>query len=194
MRFVNLDAGGSFGIQVIKALQSASQEPNNTIDWLFDSSIQSRDEGESIIINENAWGVVLGKFFHLMYYSPLTNTYLVTPNATADLQNALVAGISSYNPENAIIFFYASARNQITVDSHVVSPVLAVLNLILGELGAQHTVEFLQSVINNTAVLSGALKCTQCLASPYGMTSVDLILYDVPEAAGSTMVGLIFIC
>lgn len=133
------------------------------------------------------------EYAFLIVEAQIADILLVTPNATAELENALRLGNSNYNPQNSILFLYASARNQITVNSHVIPPVLAVINLIIGKLAVQHTEAFLQSIANNTEAFQTALKCPQCLASPFVVTSLDIIPFDVPEATGSTMVGLIFV-
>ncbi|KAN0117934.1 Protein of unknown function (DUF3533) domain containing protein [Hyaloscypha variabilis] len=172
----NLDVGGEFGAGVVAAIQIANQAKGNTIKWLFDSNIESVNDSRGQIVEEKTWGAVL-----------------ITPNATAELENALRLGTNNYNPQNSILFLYASARNQITVNSHIVPPVLAVINPIIRQLAIQRTETFLQSIVNNTEALQTALKCPQCLASPFGMTSLDIVPFDVPEATGSTMVGLIFL-
>jgi hypothetical protein len=133
------------------------------------------------------------EYVSLIFEAYITESLLVTPNATAELENALRSGTSNYNPQNSVLLLYASARNQITVNSHLVPPVLAVINPIIGQLAVQHTETFLQLTVNNIETLQTALKCPQCLASPFGMTSLDIIPFDVPEATGSTMVGLIFV-
>ena len=188
----NLDVGGEFGAGVIAAIQIANQAKGNTIKWLFDSNIESVNDSRGLIVEEKTWGAVLSMSPLFLKPRPL-NSSLVTPNATAELENALRLGTNNYNPQNSILFLYATARNQITVNSHIVPPVLAVINPIIGQLAVQHTETFLQSIVNNTEALQTALKCPQCLASPFGMTSLDIVPFDVPEATGSTMVGLIFV-
>jgi hypothetical protein len=190
----NLDFGGGFGAGVVAAIQIANQAKGNTIKWLFDSNIESVNDSRGLIVEEKTWGAVLSMSpLFLKPRSRSLNSSLVTPNATAELENALRLGTNNYKPQNSILFLYASARNQITVNSHIVPSVLAVINPVIGQLAVQHTETFLQSIVNNTEALQTALKCPQCLASPFGMTSLDIVPFDVPEATGSTMVGLIFV-
>jgi hypothetical protein len=188
----NLDVGGEFGAGVVAAIQIASQAKGNTIKWLFDSNIESVNDSRGLIVEEKTWGAVLSMSPLLLKPRSL-NFSLVTPNTTADLENALRLGTNTYDPQNSILFLYASARNQITVNSHIVPPVLAIMTPIIGQRAVQHTETFLQSIVNNTEALQTALKCPQCLASPFGITSLDIVPFDVPEATGSTMVGLIFV-
>ena len=89
--------------------------------------------------------------------------------------------------------YTASARNQITTNSKVVPAILATVNPLLAQLGAQHTKSFLDSIVGNETALRTALICPSCLSSPFAAKQVDLLPFDVPEAAGSTMVGLIFV-
>jgi hypothetical protein len=154
--------------------------------------IESDNDSRDLVVEEKTWGAILSTSPLLLNLRSLKSS-LVTPNATAELENALRPGTNNYNPQNSILFLYASARNQITVNSHIVPPVLAVINPIIGQVAVQHTETFLQSIANNTEALQTALKCPQCLASPFGMTSLDILPFDVPEATGSTMVGLIFV-
>ena len=188
----NLDVEGAFGAGVVAGIQLANHAKGNTIKWLFDGNVESVNDSRALIIQEKTWGAVLS-MSPFISWPRLLNSFLVAPNATAELENALDSGTNNYKPQNAVLFLYASARNQITVNSHVVPPVLAVINPIIGQLASQHTETFLQSTVNNSEALQTALKCPQCLASPFGMTSLDIIPFDVPEATGSTMVGLIFV-
>lgn len=89
--------------------------------------------------------------------------------------------------------YTASARNQITTNSKVTPAILTVVNPLLAKLGAESTGIFLSSNARNATVVETALKCRGCLSSPYGASQVDLLPFDVPEAMGSTMVGLIFV-
>ncbi len=102
-------------------------------------------------------------------------------------------GNSSYSPLSAVTLFYTSARNQITVNSHVVPSILGVINPLLSIAGTKNTAQFLAQNSGNQSALVPALKCPQCLAGPYAMASVDLIPFDSATAQGSTMVGLIFV-
>lgn len=89
--------------------------------------------------------------------------------------------------------YTASARNQITTNSKVTPAVLAVVNPLLAKLGAEATGIFLSSHAGNATAVQTALKCRGCLSSPYAASQVDLLPFDVPQATGSTMVGLIFV-
>lgn len=117
----------------------------------------------------------------------------VSPNASEVLDTALRTGNSSYNPQSAVVLFFASARNQITVNSHVVPSVLGTVSPILATAGSNHTAAFMQSLQGNQSLLAPALRCPQCLASPFVLASIDLIPFDSAAATGSTMVGLIFV-
>jgi hypothetical protein len=92
-----------------------------------------------------------------------------------------------------VTIYIASARNQITANSKVVPAVLATINPLLAQLGSEHTNTYLASIAGNTTALRTALECRGCLSSPFAAEQVDLLPFDVPEAAGSTMVGLIFV-
>jgi Protein of unknown function (DUF3533) len=118
---------------------------------------------------------------------------IVSTNATSSLNEYLTTGNARYNPAEAISLYYASARNQITVNSHVVPGILAIVNPTLSEVAVKHTASFLQKNANNTAVLDTAIRCPQCLANPFVIKSVDLVPFDAPVASGSTMVGMIFV-
>lgn len=102
-------------------------------------------------------------------------------------------GNSSYSPISAVTLFYASARNQITVNSHVVPSILGVVNPLFSIAGTKSTTQFLAQNSGNQSALAPALKCPQCLAVSYAMASVDLVPFDSATAQGSTMVGLIFV-
>ena len=55
----NLDVGGEFGAGVVAAIQVANQAKGNTIKWLFDSKVESVNDGRALIVEEKTWGVVL---------------------------------------------------------------------------------------------------------------------------------------
>jgi hypothetical protein len=117
----------------------------------------------------------------------------VNPKATSNLQLALRTGSASYNPLSALTIYTASARNQITTNSKVTPAILAVINPLLAEFGAESTGTFLGSHAGNATAVQTALRCRGCLSSPYAAQQVDLLPFDVPEAVGSTMVGMIFV-
>jgi hypothetical protein len=112
---------------------------------------------------------------------------------SSSLEAALSSNVSAYNPLQAVTIYIASARNQITTNSKVVPAVLATINPLLAQLGSEHTEGFLASIAGNMTALRTALECRGCLSSPFAAEQVDLLPFDVPEAAGSTMVGLIFV-
>jgi hypothetical protein len=89
--------------------------------------------------------------------------------------------------------YYASARNQITVNSHLVPAILAIINPALSELAVKHVASFLHDNAYNVTAIDAALRCPQCLANPFVLKSVDLVPFDAPVASGSTMVGMIFV-
>lgn len=118
-------------------------------------------------------------------------TVVVSPNASFSLLQARSSGNAAYDPTSGITLYYASARNQITVNSHVVPSILATINPILSEVAIKQLAAFLRNA-NSTAV-SAASACPQCLAAPFILKSVDLVPFDSAVASGSTMVGLIFV-
>jgi hypothetical protein len=109
------------------------------------------------------------------------------------LSDALVTGNASYDPTNAVALFYASARNQITVNSHVIPAVLSAVNPILSAVATKNTASFLGKNINNTSAMEAALRCPQCLTVPFVLKTVDLVPFDSATASGSIMVGMIFV-
>ena len=89
--------------------------------------------------------------------------------------------------------FFASARNQITVNSKVVPAVLAVINPLATQAAIAHTAQFLSLHSGNATALDLAKACPQCLAAPFALAQDDLVPFDSAPATGSTMVGMIFL-
>jgi hypothetical protein len=89
--------------------------------------------------------------------------------------------------------YYASGRNQITVLSKAAPAILAVIDPLLARFGGEFVGSTIGPEAGNATAITAALKCKGCLSSPFAATQIDLVPYDVPEAAGSTMVGLIFV-
>ena len=117
---------------------------------------------------------------------------IVSINATSALTEALMSG-DSYSPLGAVTLYVASARNQITTNSHVVPAVQSLVSPILAQIGVNNTASFLHSISGNKSAMDVALRCPQCLASPFVLHTVDLIPFDNAAAAGATMTGLIFV-
>ena len=109
------------------------------------------------------------------------------------MSSALAVGNTLYDPTTAITLFYASARNQITVNSHVVPAVLSAVNPVLSAVAINNTASFLRMNINDTSALETALRCPQCLTVPFVLKTVDLVPFDSATATGSVMVGMIFV-
>ena len=118
---------------------------------------------------------------------------IVSANATSALNDSLANGNPTYNPTDAISLYYASARNQITVNSHVVPGILAIVNPTLSVVAVKHISSFLQKNVKNERLLDTASRCPQCFANPFVLKSVDLVPFDAAVASGSTMVGMIFV-
>jgi hypothetical protein len=64
---------------------------------------------------------------------------------------------------------------------------------ILNQIAVNSTLKFPQSATSNAAALDAALRCPQCVASPFVLHSVDLIPFNNAAATGATMTGLIFV-
>lgn len=75
----------------------------------------------------------------------------------------------------------------------MVPGILGTINPILAEIAVNHTADYLRSIAINETLLNPALRCPQCLASPFVIDSADLVLYDSTVANGPTMTGLIFV-
>ena len=59
--------------------------------------------------------------------------------------------------------------------------------------GAENTAAFLSFFAGNATAVEVALCCTGYLASPVAAQQVDLRLFDIPAANGSTTIGLVFV-
>ncbi|KAI9838447.1 MAG: hypothetical protein M1838_004598 [Thelocarpon superellum] len=172
---VDLDHG-FLGAQVMQGIQGAASPSPDHLNWIIGDGITSSADSESVVLDEQAWAVVQ-----------------VSPNASSSLDEALRAGDASYNPLSAVSIYAATARNQITANSHVIPAILAIVNPLLNKAGAIHTAQFLGTVSNNSSALQTALHCPQCIASPYAANQTDFRPFDSPTASASTMVGLIFL-
>jgi hypothetical protein len=190
---VNLD-DGFVGSSLIGALKSEIAGSGTQLNWNFDNMITSDSESRQLVIDEKSWAVLQGK--ERLPRDLLEQTYkyrVVSANASSALTQALISGISSYSPLNAVSLYVASARSQITTNSHVVPSIEALVSPILNQIAVNSTVKLLQSATSNAAVLDAALRCPQCVASPFVLRSVDLIPFDNAAATGATMTGLIFV-
>ncbi|KAK4555587.1 hypothetical protein LTR86_007340 [Recurvomyces mirabilis] len=169
---VNLESDQEgLGTAVIDAVTNAQ----NSLDWkIYEKGRPGL--ARHMVLNEDVWAAVE-----------------ISANATSALSDALATGNAVYNPTEAITFFYASARNQITVNSHVAPAVLGLINGKLHAVAVEYTTSFLRNNINNTAALDYAIRCPQCLTAPFVLSSVDLVPFDSPTASGSVMVGMIFL-
>lgn len=172
---INLD-DGAFGRQMITDIKFAANEDPAGLGWQFESAVKSATMSQELVMDEKAWAVVQ-----------------INPLTSSSLEAALSSDVSAYNPLHAVTIYIASARNQITTNSKVVPAVLATINPLLARLSSEHTEGFLTSIAGNMTALRTALECRGCLSSPFAAEQVDLLPFDVPEAAGSTMVGLIFL-
>jgi hypothetical protein len=190
---VNLD-DGFVGSSLICALKSEIARSGKQLDWNFDNMVTSDFESRQLVIEEKSWAVLQGKERHPRDLLEQTYKYrVVSANASSALTQALSSGISSYSPLNAVSLYVAFARSQITTNSHVVPSIEALVSPILNQIAVNSTVKLLQSASSNAAVLDAALRCPQCVASPFVLHSVDLIPFDNAAATGATMTGLIFV-
>jgi hypothetical protein len=172
---VNLD-DGRFGQQMLGGIQAQLATNPNNLGWIFDPTINSDAASRELVINEDAWAVVQ-----------------VNPNATSNFEDAIRNGNTQYNSQSAMTVYYASGRNQITVLSKAAPAILAVIDPLLARFGGEFVGSTIGPEAGNATAITAALKCKGCLSSPFAATQIDLVPYDVPEAAGSTMVGLIFL-
>lgn len=122
-------------------------------------------------------------------------THLLGYNASSRLCEALQQGNSSCDPLSAVTLYFASDRNQVTTLSVAVPAAINVVNRVLSEVAVTLTASFLQSAVfaSNTDSLSTALRCLQCLASPFAVKQVDLIPFSSATALGTLNTRLIFV-
>ncbi|MCJ1386475.1 hypothetical protein MMC17_009601 [Xylographa soralifera] len=172
---VDLD-GGFLGQEMLEGIRASLNSTPNPLGWQFDDSVNSDVMSRELVTDEQAWAVIQ-----------------VNANASSSLDSALRSGNATYNPLSAIMLYYASARNQMSVGSAVLPAVLGVVNPLVAKFGAEHTTMFLGANTGNATAMQIALRCKGCLASPFAVQQVDLHPFDVPTAAGSVTVGLVFV-
>ena len=188
---------GSFGQNLLESIQTNSEQLVNTVNWHLDQNLLSDSGTRERVINEHIWASIQG--IPQPQSSPFGSNLLIScapanPNTSSNLQRAVnSAHPYSYNALSAVTIYFNSARNQITTNSKVVPAILAVLNPSLAELNARFVSSFLAANSYNATNISSALKCPACLSSPFAATQVDLRPFDLPQATGSTMVGMIFV-
>jgi hypothetical protein len=170
---VDLDHG-SFGEGVLAGIRGSLEREGKYLKWIF--STGSDVWSKSMVLEEEAWAVLQ-----------------VNANASFALQRALKRGDGSYDPLSAVTLYCASARNQVTTLSVAVPAVMGVVNPILAQLGAESTASFLNSIEGDQMALETALRCPQCLASPFAVEQIDLIPFTSPVAFGTLSTGLIFV-
>ena len=189
---IDLDHG-FLGSQVIDGVKAA-QSSGEGLDWRFDASITSPSMSQNLVLDEQAWAVLQGRFNARISKVVITLTPItVSPNASSSLDAALSTGLASYNPLSTITLYFSSGRNQITANSKVIPAILAVINPILTKAAIQHTAAFLSANTANATALAIAERCPQCLAAPFAISELDLRPFDVAPATGTTMVGMIFV-
>ena len=170
---IDLD-DGSFGEGVLAGIRGSLEREGKHLKWVFSAGSDVRSK--SMVLEEEAWAVLQ-----------------VNANASFALQQALKRGDRSYDPLSAVTLYCASARNQVTTLSVAVPAVMGVVNPILAQLGAESTASFLNSIEGDQTALETALRCPQCLASPFALEKIDIIPFISPVAFGTLSTGLIFV-
>jgi hypothetical protein len=181
---------GVLGPAIVAAISNA----HNSLDWqIVDGG--HPDLAKRLVLNEDVWATVesVTPWPRRVCGLGQLTLVIVSANATSALNDSLANGNPTYNPTDAISLYYASARNQITVNSHVVPGILAIVNPMLSVVAVKHTSSFLQKNVKNERLLDTASRCPQCFANPFVLKSVDLAPFDAAVASGSTMVGMIFV-
>lgn len=180
------DHSGLLGPAIVAEI--VQQTGQNSLRWtIANSSV------EDLVRQETVWAAVEGNDNARSRLLPIAKRPAVSASASSSLSNALAVGNALYDPTNAITLFYASARNQITVNSHVVPAVLSTINPVLSAVAINNTASFLRMNINDTSALETALRCPQCLTVPFVLKTIDLVPFDSATATGSVMVGMIFV-
>ncbi|KAF1841397.1 uncharacterized protein K460DRAFT_166555 [Cucurbitaria berberidis CBS 394.84] len=176
---VNLD-DGSFGQGLVNGIRESLERPGPSLDWYFDEkSIEHGDAwSRNMILEENTWAVLQ-----------------ISAHASSSLRDALLQGDSSYDPLSAVTLYFASARQQVTTLSVTVPAAMGLVSQVLSELAANSTTSFLKVTekAGSEVSLSTALRCPQCLASPFAVKQVDLIPFSPPVAFGTLNIGLVFL-
>ncbi len=192
---VDLD-GGFLGDQIFQGIHAHIKQTPNHLNWVFGDLVRSDARSKSLLLDEQVWAVLQGLDFCRAFYCECVfsdEQKIVSANASSSLDSALRSGDATYIPVNAVTIYVTTGRNQITSNSHVIPSILAVISPLLSKAGANHTAQFLTTVAADTEGLRTALRCPQCLASPFASKQVDLRPFDSTAASGSTMVGLIFV-
>lgn len=167
------------GLSIVSNIQRSLEMPGPHLRWSFEDGIGNGDErSRELVLQEKTWAVLQ-----------------ISSNATSSFLNALEQGDASYNPLSAVTLYFTSARNQVTTLALAVPAILNLVNPILSRIAVNSTATLLQTATssNNSTALSTALKCPQCLASPFAIKSVDLIPFAPAQAFGALNTGIIFV-
>ncbi|XXG97826.1 hypothetical protein Hte_004140 [Hypoxylon texense] len=115
---------------------------------------------------------------------------IVNPNATALLQQAVVAGNASYDPTGAVQFIIQTARQETNYANYIVPQ----LEALAREFTAQFGPMWSSSVMSNSSVSREALARASAAVNP-GVTplSIDLRPFGPASATPSVTIGLIYL-
>lgn len=109
--FVDRDGPHTISQGVWAALSNKTV-PGPKLGWISVEPIDAGDDDDIIdmILNDEVWVVVVGKFFHtlnIIVYLILMLIGLVEANATSNLAAARRNGDKTYDPANAITVYYS---------------------------------------------------------------------------------------
>lgn len=124
----------------------------------------------------------------------------VMDNATQALVTAERVGNTDWRPHDVIRMWYASARNYVAMESHVVNPAKTVLIEMMNELNINISSTWFQlagtASLNNMTTLATMLdysmQAPQTIGHAVDFTLNDVNVFDEPITVASTYVGLIY--
>ena len=178
---VNGDPNGQIGQTIENAIVSSTSPSNpQRLGWQVRSASEFPTQ-ESIEYNvavaEDSW-----------------ITVQVMDNATAALATARSTGDASWAPQNVIKVYYSQARNYQAAGMYTLQPTLQILNQAIAQLNPQLTASYLQSLTASglATAQTNLVRAPQTIASPVGMTQLNLRPFNQTVAIATTFVGLIY--
>ncbi|KAF8596973.1 hypothetical protein BDV93DRAFT_500004 [Ceratobasidium sp. AG-I] len=169
--------GGEIGQAVVQGLIATTQSGTKQhLGWVQLAPDQVLDVPEAIV-EEHAWGALV-----------------INEGASARLSAARASANASYNPSEAITFYYAQARNEQATGSYVVPIATAALTQVLQQYNARSASQYILNVAGNASAVRGIGAAPQTLTMGAWWTTVNLRPYNAPVAIALTLVGQIYLC